>query len=148
MQLVELPAGNRFPAGKTVGSGLFYIFHIDCVIYQTAMQHDAHSIFRMGKDESKAAFRRIGANIRKIRHENGLSQEKLSAMVGIERGYLSQIESGKKNPSVKKLMRIADGLDVPLTALFEGLGECPPSQLKGDVSFAAIKAPATNRRRT
>ena len=100
---------------------------------------------RMRRDESKAAFRIIGSNIRELRRANGLSQEKLAAMVGIERGYLSQIETGKKNPSIGKLMRIADGLDAPLTALFEGMGERPPSQLTGDVSFAVVDAPKTGK---
>ncbi|WP_232501838.1 helix-turn-helix transcriptional regulator [Eggerthella sp. YY7918] len=40
-------------------------------------------------------------------------------MVGVSRQYLIDIESGRANPTVDVLERIAGGLDIPIRALFE-----------------------------
>lgn len=58
-------------------------------------------------------------------------------MVEMNRSHLNQIEGGKQNFSMDKLVRIADGLDVPLTDFFVGLESGSPS------SIAAAKLPST-----
>lgn len=63
----------------------------------------------------------IGRRIRTLRKAAGLSQERLSLMVGVERSYLAKLELGKRNPTVDCLERIATGLDVPLYELFRDL---------------------------
>ena len=40
-------------------------------------------------------------NIKKYRLEKGLTQEKLSELTGISTDYLSEIERGKRTPSIK-----------------------------------------------
>lgn len=74
----------------------------------------------------------IAWNIRKIRVELALSQEKLAADAGVDRAYLGGIERETENPTVDVLERIALALDVPLASLFEGprRGERKPSPLK------------------
>jgi DNA-binding XRE family transcriptional regulator len=54
----------------------------------------------------------VGKNIVRIRNERNVTQEELAFRAEIDRSYLSQIESGKRNPSLKLLARIADSLDV------------------------------------
>lgn len=49
----------------------------------------------------------------------GLTQRKLAEQVGINPGFLSQIISGKRNPSLATLARIAEVLQVPLDLLTE-----------------------------
>lgn len=55
----------------------------------------------------------VGRNIRLLRKQKGLSQEKLSFEAGLHRTYIGDIERGKKNPTIKALAKIAKALDVP-----------------------------------
>jgi len=55
---------------------------------------------------------KLGANIRKIREEKGLLQKELSKKVGIDPAYLSNIETGKMNPTVTTIEKIAKALGV------------------------------------
>lgn len=61
--------------------------------------------------------RRVGANVRRIRKAQKLSQEELAHRAGVDRTYVSQIERAVKNPTVQSLDRIAVALGVPLTEL-------------------------------
>ena len=66
----------------------------------------------------------IGKAIKKIRTEKSLSQKDLSERTTISRTSLSQIEKGKKRPSVKNLKKICSILEVPDTLVyFYGLEE-------------------------
>ena len=72
---------------------------------------------------------RVGDNVGALCRDKGLSQSRLAAMVGIDRSHLNQLIGGKSNVSLDVLVKIADGLGVPLTDLFFGLGDVPPHQL-------------------
>lgn len=54
----------------------------------------------------------LGKNIAKYRKEKYLSQEKLAEMVNLSREYITRVENGQKNISLKKLFAIADALEV------------------------------------
>lgn len=54
----------------------------------------------------------VGENVRRLRHGAGLSQERLAVDVGIDLTYLGGIERGRRNPSLKVLVRIAAALGV------------------------------------
>ncbi len=60
---------------------------------------------------------RIGSRIRKKRTEIHWSQEALAYQAELSPPYLSQIESGKCNPSLRALCRICVALKVELTDL-------------------------------
>jgi len=60
---------------------------------------------------------RVGANIKRMRDEQGISQEELADRAGVHRTFISQIERAVKNPTVQSLDRIAKGLGVPLTEI-------------------------------
>ena len=60
---------------------------------------------------------KLGAKIAKIRKQRGFTQEKLAEMAKVDYSYLNLIESGKKNPSIKKLAKIARALGVSLKEL-------------------------------
>lgn len=64
----------------------------------------------------------IGQRIRNHRTAKGLSQEKLSELVGCHPTYIGQIERGEKNATIESIERIATALDVPLSELFEKIG--------------------------
>lgn len=61
----------------------------------------------------------IQQNIRKFRKQQNLTQEKLSELCGISTDYLSEIERGKKIPILKRLIKIAETLNVPMSKFFE-----------------------------
>lgn len=54
----------------------------------------------------------LGLQIASRRSERGLSQEDLAGAAEMDRSFLSEIENGRKNPSVMSLVRIAKALDV------------------------------------
>jgi transcriptional regulator with XRE-family HTH domain len=62
-------------------------------------------------DKGYEALRRIlGANVRRLRRERGLSQEELAFEAEIDRTYVSQIERGVINPSLLVLYKIGRAL--------------------------------------
>jgi len=61
----------------------------------------------------------IGENLKRIRLERNLSLGQLSALCGVSKVMLSQIEKGASNPSVNTVWKIADALQLPYTALLE-----------------------------
>ena len=61
----------------------------------------------------------VGFNIRRIREERGLSQEKLGALTGLHRAYIGQIERGEKNIGLKNLEKIAKALGVDIRVLVD-----------------------------
>ena len=56
--------------------------------------------------------------IRELRHEKGWSQEYLAEEAGIHRTYLGGIETARRNPSLRNLIRIARALGVTMGVLF------------------------------
>lgn len=65
----------------------------------------------------------VGLNIRKLRVERGISQERLAFDSGVDRSYLGGLERGEHNPTVDVLERLASTLGVPLRALFADFAE-------------------------
>ena len=57
-------------------------------------------------------------NIKKYRIERNYTQEKLSEITGISADYLSEIERGKKTPSLKRFIIIANALDIEAYKFF------------------------------
>ncbi len=68
---------------------------------------------------TNSTIKLVQANIKKYRHERGYSQEELSEIAGISRDYLSEIERTKKIPSLKRLLQIAEALEVPAFKFFQ-----------------------------
>ncbi|MCX8061355.1 MAG: helix-turn-helix domain-containing protein [Anaerolineales bacterium] len=61
----------------------------------------------------------VGANLRAIRNQQGLSLRDLAEMSGLNVNTLSMIENNKTSPSVSTLHRLATALRMPITAFFE-----------------------------
>ena len=64
------------------------------------------------------AQKRVGVNVRRLRQERLLSQEELAHRARMHQTYLSGVETGRRNPSVAVLERIARALDVDIAILF------------------------------
>jgi transcriptional regulator with XRE-family HTH domain len=65
------------------------------------------------------ALKKLGARIRDLRLERGMSQEALADAAGIGRSYMSGIERGVRNCSTLHLIRIARSLSVTVGDLFD-----------------------------
>jgi transcriptional regulator with XRE-family HTH domain len=84
----------------------------------------------MKNDETSMKIRLgVASNIRKIRCEQGYTQTAFAKMINANRSYFNQIECGKKNASIDMLVKIADGLDRPISDLFEGVNSDSPQKL-------------------
>lgn len=55
---------------------------------------------------------KIYKNIKKLRLEKGYSQAKFAELTGLSEDYISLIENGKRTPSLKRLIMIADVLEI------------------------------------
>ncbi len=61
--------------------------------------------------------RALGAAVRARREELGLTQEQLRLESGIHQRYISNVETGKRNPSYGSLRRIAEALQMRTSEL-------------------------------
>jgi transcriptional regulator with XRE-family HTH domain len=57
-------------------------------------------------------LRVFGATVRKLREEQGLSQEAFADLCGLHRTYIGGIERGERNIGLLNLLRIAKALGV------------------------------------
>ena len=55
----------------------------------------------------------LGKNVRRLRQQRGLTQEKLAFEAEIDLTYIGGIERGRRNPSLLVMARIAEALSVP-----------------------------------
>ena len=62
---------------------------------------------------------RYGQAVRKVRLEQGISQEELADRCGLHRTYISDVELGKRNISLENIERIALSLDKTLSEIFK-----------------------------
>lgn len=56
---------------------------------------------------------RLGENVRRLRLEKGWSQEDYADRADIHRTYVSDIERGRRNPSLTIIERLASPFDIP-----------------------------------
>ncbi len=63
--------------------------------------------------------KRVGINLKRLRQDCGLSQEELAFESGLHRTYISGVERGVRNPTVRVLEEIAIALKVPAAKLLE-----------------------------
>ena len=66
-------------------------------------------------------LKKTGLRIKTLRMERHLTQERLSNDIGMAQSYLAEVENGKRNVSLVNIARIAKGLDVRLSELFNGI---------------------------
>jgi transcriptional regulator with XRE-family HTH domain len=62
---------------------------------------------------------RVGTNIRRLREEQGWSQEDYADRAGIHRTYVSDIERGRRNPTITVVEKLARPFGVKAGALLD-----------------------------
>ena len=65
----------------------------------------------------------IGWNLRRLRVERALSQERLALDAGIDRAYMGRVERGHENVTTGVLDQLATALDVNVRELFAEVPE-------------------------
>lgn len=84
----------------------------------------------------------LGNRIKRLRKSQGLSQEQLGLMIGLDRTYLVGVEKGRRNISFINLVKIARGLGVSLSELFVNIDphnrDFSPNR---EVEYAYVKIP-------
>jgi predicted transcriptional regulator len=87
------------------------------------MQHTAQNIIDQetshvdNTTDERQILRELGAKVRKIRVELGLSQEELGEKAGLHRTYIGSIERSERNVSLINIKRIASALGVSVVML-------------------------------
>ena len=61
----------------------------------------------------------LSTNIKRLRKEQGISQEKLALKANIDRSYMSEVERCIANPSIEALLKIGNALDASPSELLE-----------------------------
>lgn len=61
----------------------------------------------------------FGKRVKELRLELGLSQEALAFKSGIDRTYMTGVETGKRNVSIMIIERVLNGLDISFADFFD-----------------------------
>ncbi len=65
----------------------------------------------------------VARNLRRLRHEKGLSQEELAHRAGINRNYIGMLEREEHAATVDMLEKLAEILEIDPTAFFDREGK-------------------------
>ncbi len=74
----------------------------------------------MNKEPEMPEIPAVGENLRKERRRQQLSLDALAAASGVSKAMLSQIESGKVNPTIATMWKISHALQVEFETLIKG----------------------------
>ena len=69
----------------------------------------------------QAVYRQLGTTVRRLRVEQGWSQDVLSDRSGLHRAHIGEIERGETNVTLQTLKTLADTFHVRITDLLRGL---------------------------
>ena len=62
---------------------------------------------------------KLGDNIKRIRTRKKMSQGDIARALEVDRGYISNIENGKKNPTLATIKKLADALGISANELLK-----------------------------
>ena len=79
------------------------------------------------RQPSSKATVEFGKRVRKLRDQQGLSQEALADRCGVHWTFLGQVERGQRSIRLDNILRIAAGLGVQPGELLDGLPVAPVS---------------------
>jgi len=61
----------------------------------------------------------LGKNMKRIRTKKNMSQGDIARALEVDRGYISNIENGKKNPTLATIQKLANALGVSADELLK-----------------------------
>jgi transcriptional regulator with XRE-family HTH domain len=62
----------------------------------------------------------VGDRVREIREARTMTQDQLAARSGVSKGFLSDIENNKRNPSSEYMLKLANALGASIDYLLRG----------------------------
>ena len=65
--------------------------------------------------------KQLGMRIKYLRGKKRWSQEDLALEANVNKNYISDLERGTRNPTIKVLEKIANALEISLEELFKGI---------------------------
>jgi len=65
-------------------------------------------------------LRLLAERIRMLREAKGWTQEQFAERAAMQRSYLGDLELGRRNPSVRTLVKVANAFGISVPELFEG----------------------------
>lgn len=72
------------------------------------------------------AIKAFGARVKTIRETQGRRQEEVAAAIGLSQQSLSAIENGRSSPRLPTILRLAEALETPASAIFDFDAAGPP----------------------
>lgn len=78
----------------------------------------------------------LGKNIAKLRDIHKMTAIELAKKIGVNPSHISQIENGKKFPSIEVLQKIAKTLNTTISELLDEVPEQTPAELRRLVDAA------------
>ena len=85
---------------------------------------------------------KIGARIRELRTQNGLTLDALAERADVSRAMLSRVERGESSPTAQLMNKVCGGLGITLSTLFAE-ADTPTSPLSRRDSQTTWRDPAT-----
>ena len=62
-------------------------------------------------------LQKFGENLKKVRETKGLTQEAVAYNSGLSRSYYTEVELGRRNPSLINLTKLAEALQITVSEL-------------------------------
>ena len=63
--------------------------------------------------------KKLGQNMKRIREAKQMTQGDICRKLGVDRAYISNVESGNKNPTLSTITKLAKALGVSVKELLE-----------------------------
>ncbi len=60
----------------------------------------------------------VGKRVKELRNKLGVSQEELADLAGLDRTYITSVESGRRNISIVNIEKLAKALNITLAEFF------------------------------
>ena len=77
------------------------------------MTYNTTYAYSTGVEESK----KLGKNLKRIRTSKGISQGDIARSLKVHKGYISNIENGKTNPTLGTISKIAKAIGASISEL-------------------------------
>jgi len=62
---------------------------------------------------------KLGKNLKRIRTAKGISQGEIGRILGVDKGFVSNIENGKTNPTLATISKLAEAIGVSTDELLK-----------------------------
>ncbi len=99
------------PTGSSIVVDRRYVYRRWTIVQLSSQNSHVHQLLL-----------RLGKRIRSLRKERGWSQEEFAHRSGLNRSYMSDIESGKSDISISRLLKVARGFGITIAELFTDVG--------------------------